>query len=387
MSYDDLIYLDNAATSYPKPGECLGRALDQYLQLGGSPGRGSYDLTVEADNIVSEVRQELSRFFGGDSRYRICFAYNATEALNTLLQGIAEPGSHVVSTCLEHNSVLRPLHHLREQGRIEFDLVPFDQNGFVDPDEIAAAIRSDTRLVIVNHASNVLGSIQPVADIGKVCRDRGIPLFLDVSQSAGVTPIEAAKWNVGGLAFTGHKALLAPTGIGGLMINPEIEISPTRFGGTGVDSSNPFHTPEYPYRLEAGTVNLFGILALRETLHEVKRLNHEDHYQREMALLSNLHDGLAALDRVEVYGGQNLDNHLPLLCCNVRERDADDVAAVLDGDFNIAVRAGLHCAPLVHKHLGTVPKGAIRFSLGFYNRKEHIEAAIQAMSSIAQGTR
>jgi len=386
MAYGDLIYLDNAATSYPKPGECLRRALDQYLRIGGSPGRGSYDLAVEADNIVSEVREELSLFFGGDSRYRLCFAYNATEALNTLLQGVAKPGSHVVSTWLEHNSVLRPLHHLREEGRVEFDLVRFDQNGFVDPGEIAAAIRSNTRLVVVNHASNVLGTIQPVADIGEICRDRGIPLFLDVSQSAGLIPIEVSEWNVAGLAFTGHKALLGPTGIGGLLVSQEVEISPSRFGGTGVDSSNPFHTAEYPYRLEAGTVNLLGILALRETLAYVKGLNRDKHYQREMALLARLRDGLMALDNVEVYGSQNLDNRLPLLCCNVRGRRPDDVAAVLDGDFNIAVRAGLHCAPLVHKHLGTAPEGAIRFSLGAYTGEEDIEAAIQAMSAIARST-
>lgn len=382
MPYNELIYLDNAATSYPKPAQCLHRALDEYVELGGSPGRGGYDLAVEADDIVSEVRQELISFFGGDGKYRLCFAYNATDALNTLLQGVAKPGSHIVSTCLEHNSVLRPLHHLREEGRIEFSLVTFDKNGFVNPDDIAAAIRSNTSFVMLNHASNVLGTIQPVADIGKVCRDKGVPLFLDASQSAGLVPIEADKWNVAALAFTGHKSLLGPTGIGGLMINPEIEIAPIRFGGTGVDSGNLTHTPEYPYRLEAGTINLFGVLALRETLKYVKRLNREDCCRQEMALLAELRDGLTALDGVEVYNGQSLDNHLPILCCNVRGRKADDVATVLDGDFNIAVRAGLHCAPLVHKLLGTGPQGAIRFSLGIYNRKEHIEAAIQAMTYI-----
>jgi cysteine desulfurase/selenocysteine lyase len=382
MSYNELIYLDNAATSYPKPAQCLHRALDEYIGLGGSPGRGGYDLAVEADNIVSEVRQELTSFFGGNSKYRLCFAYNATDALNTLLQGIARPGSHIVSTCLEHNSVLRPLYHLREQGRIEFSLAKFDKDGFVDPADIAAAIRSDTSLVMLNHASNVLGTIQPVADIGKVCRDKGVPLFLDVSQSAGFVPIEADKWNVAALAFTGHKALLGPTGIGGLMINPEIKIAPIRFGGTGVDSGNLMHTLEYPYRLEAGTINLFGILALRETLKYVKKLYREDCYRQEMTLLAKLRDGLTALDRVKVYNAQSLDNHLPILCCNVLGYNADDVAAVLDGDFNIAVRAGLHCAPLVHKHLGTGPQGAIRLSLGIYNRKEHIEAAIQALTQI-----
>lgn len=384
MIYDDLIYLDNAATSYPKPRECMRRALDLFLEVGGSPGRGGYDLAVEAETKVSEVREELSHFFGGDSHYRLCFAYNATDALNTLLQGIAKPGSHIISTLLEHNSVLRPLHHLREQGLIEFDLVPFDRSGFVDPDEIARAVRPDTRLVLVNHASNVLGTIQPVAEIGEVCQEKGIPFFMDVSQTAGLIPIEAKRWNVSGLAFTGHKALFGPTGIGGLMINGEIEIAPTRFGGTGVDSSNLMHTLEYPYRLEAGTINLFGILALHETLSYVKRLNDEGQYQKEMALFAKLKDGLTALEGLEVYCSHSLDNHLPLLSCNLRGHSPDEVAAVLDGDFGIAVRAGVQCAPLVHRHLGTGVKGAVRFSLGLHNREEDIEAALQAMSRIAQ---
>ncbi len=384
MSHNELIYLDNAATSYPKPVECLRRALDRYIELGGSPGRGSYDLAVQVADIVSGVRRDVISFFGGDSRYELCFAYNATDALNTMLQGVATPGSHIVSTCLEHNSVLRPLYHLREQGRIEFDLVPFDQNGFVGPDDIVRAIRPNTRAVVVNHASNVLGTIQPVAEIGRICSDRGLPLFLDVSQSAGMVAIEAAKWNVAGLAFTGHKSLLGPTGIGGLMINREVPIVPSRFGGTGVDSGNLMHTAEYPYRLEVGTINFSGVLALHETLDYVKRLNHEDLYRQEIGLLGRLRDGLIAMKGVEVYCSQSLDNHLPLLACNVKGRSADRVAAILDGDFNIAVRAGLHCAPLVHRHLGTAPEGAVRFSLGVSTREDHIDAAIQAMSYIAR---
>ena len=222
----------------------------------------------------------------------------------------------------------------------------------------------------------------PSPTSGRSAGDRGVPLFLDVSQSAGVVSIEASKWNVAGLAFTGHKALLAPTGIGGLMINRKIKINATRFGGTGVDSSNPFHSAEYPYRLEAGTLNLFGVLALRETLTYLRTL--EDQYEREMALLAELRDNLMSLANVQLYAMQGLCNHLPLLSCNVKGRSAGDVAAVLDGDFNIAVRAGLHCAPLAHKGLGTSPGGAVRFSLGVHSQKEHIEAVIQAMSRIAR---
>ncbi|MFH0728267.1 MAG: aminotransferase class V-fold PLP-dependent enzyme [Pseudomonadota bacterium] len=377
-----MIYLDNAATSHPKPAECLQRALDKYLRLGASPGRGGYDLAVEAERAVSDVRADVRRFFGGEERNPVCFFYNATEALNSLLQGVAEPGCHIVSTRLEHNAVLRPLHHLRAQGRIEFDLVPFNAEGLVDPVDIAAAFRPHTRYVMLNHASNVTGAIQPVAEIGALCRERGISFFLDVSQSAGLTPVQMEAWHVAGLAFTGHKSLLSPTGIGGLVLNPDLAIQSSRYGGTGVDSSNPFHPREFPFRLEAGTINLFGILALGETLAYVKALPEEVHRQKSDLFMA-LRDGLSDLERVEVYGPKRLENRLPLLSCNVGGIDPADVAAILDGDFDIAVRAGLHCAPLVHQQLGTSPNGTVRFSLGFFNRKDEIDSAINAMAAIA----
>ena len=323
--------------------------------------------------------------FRGRQDYPLCFGCNATDALNTLIQGLTEPGDHVVSTRLEHNSVLRPLHHLRAQGRIQFDLAGFDANGFVDPGDIAALIRPQTRLVIINHASNVLGTVQPVAAIGEICRNAGIPLLLDVSQSAGAIPIEMKKWHVSGLAFTGHKSLLGPTGIGGLIIHPDLPIRAIRFGGTGIDSANLFHTQSFPYRLEAGTLNLLGILALGESLTYLETLEAREGYrQREMALAENLRDGLSAIDGIDLYGAQSLENHIPLITCNVRGHAAADVGAILDGDFNIAVRTGLHCAPLVHERLGTAPNGAVRFSLGVFNSQAQIDAAIRAMSIIAR---
>ncbi|MBI5592850.1 MAG: aminotransferase class V-fold PLP-dependent enzyme [Deltaproteobacteria bacterium] len=384
MDNTQLIYLDNAATSYPKPSECMHRALDRYLQLGASPSRGGYDLAREAEDAVSEVRHALRRFFGAGADYPVCFSSNATDALNTLIQGLTRPGDHVVSTCLEHNSVLRPLHHLRVQGRIEFDLAGFDTNGFVDPGDIAAMIRPQTRLVIINHASNVLGTVQPVAAIGEICRSAGIPLILDVSQSAGAIPIAMKSWHVSGLAFTGHKSLLGPCGIGGLIIHPDLPIRPTRFGGTGIDSANLFHTQTFPHRLEAGTLNLLGILALGESLSYLQTPETRECLIREMALTEKLREGLSEIDGIDLYAAQSLENHIPLITCNVRGHVAADVGAILDGDFNIAVRAGLHCAPLVHERLGTAPNGAIRFSPGIFNRKAHIHAAISAMSIISR---
>ncbi|RPJ75940.1 MAG: aminotransferase class V-fold PLP-dependent enzyme [Desulfobacteraceae bacterium] len=380
-----MIYLDNAATSFPKPAECLRQAVERYLEMGASPGRGGYDMAVEAEAAVSAVRRKLRRFFGAGDDHRVCFAHNATDALNSLLQGLLRPGDHVVSTRLEHNSVLRPLHHLRKEGRIRFDLVPFDSSGFIEPEKVAAALKPETRLVILTHASNVLGTVQPVAEIAAACRARGVPLVLDASQSAGVVPIRIDKWGVQGLAFTGHKSLLGPTGIGGLVLGPALDPEPTRFGGTGVDSRSPFHTLEYPFRLEAGTINLLGVLGLEASLDYVSRSSSAS-YSRELLLLKRLREGLRILPRVRLLCADRLDRRLPVLTCTVADRSSEDVSAILDGDFGIAVRAGLHCAPLVHQDLGTIEKGAVRFSLGPFTTDAEIDATIGAMRAIAGGT-
>lgn len=378
-----MIYLDNAATSFPKPAECLRKALELYLEKGGSPGRGSYDLAVEADELVNTVRRRLCRFFGGDDRYHLCFAYNATDALNILIRGLVEEGSHVVSSRLEHNSVLRPLHHLERQGLITFDLLPFNDRGFIEPARVAAAIRPKTKLVVLTHASNVFGTLQPAREIADVCRQRNVPLVLDASQSAGAVPIDVKGWGAQGIAFTGHKSLLGPTGIGGLLLSPELNPEPTKFGGTGVDSRSPYHTMEYPNRLEAGTINLFGVLALGATLDLIERTHAEAH-ERQLALLKKLRDGLGRLSRVQTYCADDLDRHLPVLACTVDGIRSEDVSAILDGDFGIAVRAGLHCAPFVHQDLGTIDTGAVRFSLGPYTTEADIDEAIRAMAAIAR---
>lgn len=384
MNPSQIIYLDNAATSYPKPAAILHQALDRYLALGASPSRGGYDLAREAEQAVSEVRDRLRRFFGAGDDYPVCFGSNATDALNTLIQGLTTSGDHVITTCLEHNSVLRPLHHLREMGRITFDLIPFDRNGFIDPDDITAAIRPNTRLVVINHASNVLGTVQPVAAVGDICRNTDIPLILDVSQSAGLVSINMLAWHVSGLAFTGHKSLLAPSGIGGLIIRPDLPIRPIRFGGTGIDSANLFHTQDFPYRLEAGTLNLLGILGLGESLSYLENLDKQGVREEEAALTQRLRDGLSAIGNIDLYAAHDLKNHLPVIACNVRGHLPADVGAILDGDFDIAVRTGLHCAPLVHEGLGTSPNGAIRFSLGAFTRPADIDAAINAMTIISR---
>ncbi len=379
-----VIYLDNAATTYPKPPSVLERMVATYRQRGVSPGRGGYDMAVEADSLVNEVRRKLARFFGSHDPDRVIFAGNATDALNLVLQGCVKPGDHIVSTRLEHNSVLRPLYHMREQGIIDYDLVSFDSGGFVDPDEIARAIRPNTRAVVVCHASNVLGTVQPVKEIGRVCAERAVPLIVDAAQSAGVIPFDMTEWQVSAVAFTGHKCLMGPAGIGGLVLKPGLDVRTTRFGGTGVDSESLVHTQAFPYRLEAGTLNLLGIIGLSEGVDYVLSEGQGAIHSREMGLLTRLRDGLSELDGVKLYRADDLSMHVGLLTVTVDGISPQDVGTILDADFGIAVRAGLHCAPLVHADLGTHPHGGVRFSLGPFTARADIDAAIEAMTEIAE---
>jgi len=381
------IYLDNAATTYPKPRTVLDRMMDRYHRMGVSPGRASHDLAAEAEQYLGSVRKKVAAFFGAADPERVVFASNATDALNAAIQGILKPGDHAVATRLEHNSVLRPLHHLKRALGIEHTLVGFDQNGIVSPDAVRAAIRSTTRLVIVNHASNVLGTIQPIAEIGKVCAEMGVPLLVDTAQSAGYVSFSMVDCNVSAVAFTGHKALLGPSGIGGLVVARDLEIATTRFGGTGVDSRNLTHTQDYPYRLEAGTHNMLGIMGLSEGLDYLEHEGMGNIYRRELALTLRLRAGLGALENVTLYTPRACDRLVPIVTCGVRGIHPDDVGAILDGDYGIAVRTGLHCAPLVHADLGTSAQGAVRFSLGCNNTEADVNLALEAMAEISRKAR
>ncbi|MBN2062009.1 MAG: aminotransferase class V-fold PLP-dependent enzyme [Deltaproteobacteria bacterium] len=383
----DIIYLDNAATTFPKPEGVLERMVELFKKKGVSPGRGSYDLAFEAEEIVFDVRSRLAHLFNTPDPARVVFTSNATDSLNIVLQGIVKKRDHVVSTRLEHNSVLRPLYYLREKGIITYDLVDFDSNGFIDPDDISRAIKENTRLVIINHVSNVLGTVQPVKEIGEVCSKKGVPLVIDAAQSAGVIPIKMEEMNISAVAFTGHKSLLGPPGTGGLAVSPDLEIDPIRFGGTGIDSESPTHNLSYPHRLEAGTVNLIGIIGLSEGLKYIEGNKIESIHKKEMELFCKLRDGLANLETVEYFCAENTENHVALLTLNIKGMNPGDAGSILDADYNIAVRTGLQCAPHVHENIGTFPRGAVRFSMGPFNTEEHIDSAIEAMTEIDRYSR
>jgi len=381
----ELIYLDNAATSYPKPEEVYVFMDQFYRKFGVNPGRSGYDLCMEAGEVVDATRKMLTRFFNGQDPNRLCFSYNSTDALNLIIFGILKDNDHALTTTLEHNSVLRPLYHLFQDRGVKVDHIPFDRQGFVDPDDFRKKFRDDTKLVIVNHASNVIGTVQPIEAIGRHCRERGILFAIDASQSAGKIPIDIEKCHVDIVAFTGHKSLMGPTGIGGLYVREGVEIRLTRAGGTGVRSSVRTHLEEYPYRLEYGTVNVLGVAGLHAGLKWVEGKGLNNIYDHEMELTRQLVDGLKSIDGVTLYCQDDLIDHISVVCFNVDGLEALHVGTMLDVDHNIASRTGLHCAPLIHEQLGTdAIHGAVRFGIGPFNTAEHIQIAIDAVREIAR---
>lgn len=387
---DQLIYFDNAATGWPKP-EQVYRFMDEFYRTHGvNPGRSGYDLAMETGSLLDRLRKRMTKFFGGDedASDRLVFSYNVTDALNLVIPGLISRGDHIITTNLEHNSVIRPVNHMVRDHGAEATYIPFDSGGFVDPADIAGAIRPNTKLVVINHGSNVIGTVQPVAEIGRLCREHGITFVLDTAQTAGVIPIDMRKMNIDVVAFTGHKALMGSMGIGGLCIRKHVEIKQVRSGGTGVHSAYPYHLEEYPWRLEYGTPNLVGIASLwagQDWLdeHGVDRV-----HQQEMKLAQRLVEGFRNIEGVELYCCGTLESHLPTLLMNLEGVDPGDVGVMLDVDYNIATRTGLHCAPLVHKQLGTVERdGGVRFSIGAFNTEKEIDTAIAAITDIASWAR
>ncbi|MBN2358812.1 MAG: aminotransferase class V-fold PLP-dependent enzyme [Deltaproteobacteria bacterium] len=384
-----MIYLDNAATVFPKP-EAVYRAMDQFARhYGVNPGRSGYTRCIEANAVVEQTRRLLTDFFNaGSDPDRLCFGHNATDALNLVFAGVLRPGDHVVTTCLEHNSVLRPLHQQSQRNRVEVEHLPCDRRGFIDPGDLAGRLKPNTRLVVVNHASNVIGTVQPIAEIGARCRERGILFVVDASQSAGRVPIDMQAQHIDVVVFTGHKSLCGPTGVGGLYLRPGVEIGLTRAGGTGVRSAIRGHLEEYPYRLEYGTINAVGIAGLQAGVRWVMQQGIAAIHAREMELTTVLRDGLQQIERVRLYCQGDLSDHIGVLLFNVEGMDARQVGELLDVDHDIACRTGLHCAPLAHQVLGTdAHQGGVRFSVGPFNTEQHVAAAIEAVSHVAASGR
>jgi len=382
---DKLIYLDNAATSFPKPEEVYLFMDHFYRNFGVNPGRSGYDLCMEAGNMVEDTRKELTNLFNGKDPNRLCFAYNATDALNLIIFGLLGNGDHAITTTVEHNSVLRPLYHMARDKGVEVDYIPFDNQGFVHPDDFRKKFKKNTKMVVVNHASNVIGTVQPIREIGKHCRESGIIFVIDASQSAGKIPVNIEESFVDVVAFTGHKSLLGPTGIGGLYVREGIDIRHTRAGGTGVRSAVRTHLDEYPYRLEYGTINVMGVAGIHAGIKWIEQKGMEDIHAHEMKLTSQLVSGLKTIDNVTLYCQDSLTDHISVVSFNINGLEAMNTGTILDVDYNIACRTGLHCAPLVHEGIGTDKiHGSVRFGIGPFNTEGHIQAAVEAVKEIAK---
>lgn len=379
------IYLDNAATSWPKP-ESVYQAVDAYLRRLGAPaGRSSYAEASEAARIVASCRRRIASLIGANDASRIIFTLNGTDSLNLALHGLLQPGDHVVTTVCEHNSVLRPLHFLREARQIETSYVGCDSEGIVDPQDIERAITSKTRLIALVHASNVTGALQPAAEVGRIAKERGVVFLLDAAQSLGYVPVDVKSLGCHLLAAPGHKGLLGPLGTGLLYIAPDCDrqLVPTRQGGTGTSSEDESVPAELPERYEVGNLNLAGIAGLEAGAAYVA-----DHFTQSAARLQmltmRLVDGLSGLNGVRLMGPKTGDR-VGVLSLTVAGYDPQELSALLDAQWSIQTRAGLHCAPRMHAALGTLPSGTLRFSLGHFTTEAEIDAAIQCITELAVG--
>lgn len=349
----------------------------------GSPGRGAHPLSLAASRIVLRCREQLAQLFGLPDPARVCFAHNATDALNTAIFGLFAPGDHIITTALEHNSVLRPLYRLEEQGA-QLTILPADAQGCVDIDGFARALRPNTRGVVCTQASNVTGNVLPIEQIGAFCRAHGLYFIVDASQSAGVLDIDMVRQNISVLCFTGHKGLFGPQGTGGLCVMPDVTVRPLKVGGSGVHSFMRHHPSDYPTALEAGTLNTAGIAGLLAGLEFIATTGRETIHAREEQLARRFRAGIAQVPGVRLYGDAQAPERTAVVAMNLGDEDAGEVADVLAQEYEICTRAGAHCAPLMHEALGTVEQGLVRFSFSYFNTEAEIDTAIGAICELSQ---
>lgn len=379
-----MIYLDNAATSHPKP-ESVYEAVDYAVRhVSANPGRSGHSMAIAADRLIYEARETVARLFGIRHPERIIFTPNATSALNLAMKGLVRPGAHCITTTMEHNSVTRPLRFLAGAGA-EVDKVQTSPEGVLDPSDIAAAIKENTKLVVMTHASNVIGTITPVAEVTKLAHARGVPVLLDAAQTAGAVPIDVEAMGIDLLACPGHKCLFGPQGTGFLYISPDIDLRPILFGGTGSRSDMELMPEFLPDRFEAGTLNTPGIAGLSAGVTYVMERGVDSIRAHESALVGRLIDGLSSIPCVHVYGVRDANLRASVVSFNVDGLDSAEVGNRLAFDHDIAVRVGIHCAPDAHKTMGSFPGGAARMSPGLFNTEAEIDAAVDAVREIAGG--
>lgn len=375
--------MDNAATSYPKP-EVVYDTVDRFNRfMGGNPGRGSSRSTLEAGSVILQAREALARLFNINDSSRIAFTHNVTDALNTGLKGILRPGDHVITTSMEHNAVARPLHFLTQQG-IEWTAVSCDPEGYLDPEDIRKAIRSNTRMICMLHASNLIGTIMPIEQVGKIARQEDVLFMVDSAQTAGVLPVDVERAHVDLLAFTGHKGLFGLQGTGGLYVRPGLTVNPLKQGGTGSFSEYLEHPELMPDSLESGTPNTPGLAGLLAGIQFIEETGLDTIHQKEQVLLERLVEGLASISGVTLYGPADLKQRTAVVAMNLEGMDCGELSVSLDYEYGIITRAGLHCAPLAHQTIGTFESGSCRLSPGFFTTEEDIDIVIRAVHQLAK---
>jgi cysteine desulfurase / selenocysteine lyase len=384
-SSNAIIYFDNAATSWPKPPAVL-QAMQFYMEsVGASPGRSGHRLAINAARMVYDARESIAGLLGADDALRVIFTRNVTEGLNLVLQGLLRAGDHVVTGSMEHNSVMRPLRALEREG-VELTVVGNSPAGEIEPADVERAIRPHTRLIVLNHASNVVGTLAPVREIDAVARRHGILCVLDAAQSAGVYPIHMEEDQVDILCFTGHKGLMGPQGTGGVIFGERVQIdqvTPLTRGGTGSRSEEEEQPPFLPDVFESGTQNAVGLAGLGAAVEFIRDVGVETVRAHEVTLTRRLLEGLTAIDGVLVYGAGDASRQTSTVSFNVQGLEPSEVGLRLDEEYGIMCRVGLHCAPAAHRTMGTFPGGTVRFGLGYYNTLAEVDVAISAVAKLA----
>ena len=380
-----MIYLDNAATSRPKP-PAVAEAVTAAMAHYGNCGRGVHDDALAAARSVYAVREQLAGLFGCPRADHVVFTMNSTMALNIAVSGLLGPGDHVISTDLEHNSVLRPLYRLRQQGGA-VDFVPADQNGAIDYEDFGKLLRPDTRAVVCTHGSNLTGDLVDIGRVGAFCHAHGLLFILDASQTAGAFPIHMAEQHIDVVCFTGHKSLLGPQGTGGLCVREGVDIRPFAVGGTGVQSYSETQPEDWPTRLEAGTLNSHGLAGLGAALDFIKETGMDVIRAHETALSRRFYEAVRELPGVTVYGDFTAPERAPIVTLNIAGLDSAEVSDELAERFGIATRPGAHCAPRLHRALGTTEQGAVRFSWSYFNTEAETDAAADAVRVLAEEAR
>lgn len=377
-----MIYLDNAATTLHKPPE-VAEAVKNAILTAGNASRGAHGVSLAASRMVFDTRARLAKLFGCPRADHVVFTANSTEALNIALYGLISAGDHVISTDLEHNSVLRPLYDLQTRGAA-VDFVPADKKGNIRYEDMQKLFRPDTKAVVCTHASNLIGNVLDIARIGEMAHAHGALLVVDASQTAGVLPIDMQKMHIDVLCFTGHKGLMGPQGTGGLCIRPGVEVRPLLRGGTGIHSYDRGQPQAYPARLEAGTLNTHGLAGLHAALEFIERHGVQAIGARERALMRRFYDGVRGIPGIVVYGDFEQDERAAIVTLNIRDYASGEVADALFEDCGIATRAGAHCAPRMHEALGTVEQGAVRFSFAFFNTEDEVDMTVRAVRELAE---